>query len=882
MFKYKTVVQSVKYKINSNESCLKCGFSAKNFYLCLDFITNPNRALLFDMKISKIVLIAVLCLFVGHIAHSQSNPSLVRATIKKNTDYNFEVESHFTPTGAFNQEFSHVEQLQVVNSGPSPFQMRAIIEEDFVGTALFAVEWTVFTPPFTFEPHLTFYEIEVVESIIESEVDVAIMENGQSEIEIYPLLNDYAEFAPLQLIKVAHVMYGEAEVTDSNTIIYNAPTGFTGEDYIVYSVLDTIDEAGVGNIVIDVLEESPEEIDTLEFVISDIENQLLVFPIAGIALQDEPQAGLVESLSDYAFRYTPDVGTSGVDTFSFQTEGVTRVVLVDVIPVSVEPDYAVDDYYYGRTDETVLIQPLMNDVKNTFPIVDISDELEYVSPGVYSYTPEEGFSGVKVFEYTVDYGFGTATGYIYVTVSDYLPEETIAYSFETPMGQPLVVKYEVPISGYEFNIEDITTDHGLVLPYDENDNVTIQDCGDVSGEAFIIYYPSEGYVGEDQFEVEYCAGGTCATYVVDVEVIDFASEDCLCLEDCVWEGDLNGDGRVNVADLLPLGRHMGYAGVSRDSLSDEYRLPNNVTNWSYNQVNGENMKHIDANGDGIITETDVNSIEEYYDYVSNFVPNQVWPIKDFPFYMIPSQTEVEPGDVMTIDIVMGNTQYPVTDLHGVAFSIQIDPNFADSSSMNLTFFDDSWLTKEGPSLQMTHSSTDGYIEAAVTRTDGIASSGIGVIAQLEFIVEDDAIGIKSENLTAGNDEQTRGGKDDDGDVYIGITLNGAAGTAGAGNYKFPNAGIRLKFNNPGDKVTAANDLLDEDAVLKLVPNPATDIVTLDVNGVISDVSIIDVAGRTYYKPAQSSIDISDLSTGIYFVTVVTDKGSYTEKLQIVR
>lgn len=809
----------------------------------------------------------VLCLVIGHVAYSQSNPSHVRATIAKNTDYLFEIESHFPPVGIFNQEYSYVNEIAQVSNNGNTFQRKAVIEDDFIGTALFAMEWYTFEMPFFTVPHLTFYEIEVVESVIDTEVDVVIVDDPNTEVEIYPLLNDYAEFAPLQLIEVAHVMYGEAEVTDSNTIIYHAPANLEGEDYIVYSVRDTIEEAGVGNIVISLSDDNPAANDTLRFVLSDVEKQLVVFPIDGMSFTNATNDGDIETLSDYAYRYTPSLGFNGTDTLYFNADTVQRVVIMEVIPVSEELDYAVDDYYYTPTNTPIQISPLDNDVKNTFPIINISDELTYISPGVYEFVPEQDFEGVKVYPYTIDYGSDTATGNIYISVSNYNPQSEMAYNFKTLQGKPLVIKYEVPIGDYEFVIDNMNTGNGLVMAHGEETNVTIDNCENVNGEAFIIYYPNEVFTGTDQFSVDYCTGGVCVTYEVTVEVLDIASEDCYCANDCVWAGDANKDGRVNVADLLPMGRHMGYAGTSRTALFEDQWLAEQTTNWTYNQVNGRNMKHVDSNGDGIITEADTSAIIANYDGLNNFVPKQNWPIKDFPFYLHTDQTEVEPGDLVTMDIIMGNTQYPVTDLYGVAFSVQIGPNFADSSSMNLTFFEDSWLTKDGPSLQMQMSTADGYVEAAVTRTNGLPASGIGVIGQLEFIVEDEADGFK----------------DDDGDVYFGVTLQSAGGNAGGNNYNFPNAGVRLKFNNPGDKVL--NTIDDKKASdLLIMPNPASNMITLGVSHseIIEEVIMTDIAGRSYHMSNESNIDVSHLASGVYIVQVKTSENLYTQKLQVIQ
>lgn len=822
------------------------------------------------MKVSifkYLSLLIVLCFC--QMAIGQSNPTLVRDRVVKNTNgtatkYTFTIESSALPTPAQNEEYSNVTGFNYINASSSPYEVQVLITPNFIGTATFAMEWYAPSASIPFiKPMVSFYEIEVVESIIDTEVDVITIADTDTSIEIYPLTNDYAEFAPLSLLGVSQVMYGSAVVTDSNTIIYTP--SLSGEDYLMYTVIDTIGESASGKIVINKLDPNALAVDTLRYTVTDVQSQLIVLPFGDLDQIQSPSQGALDSLSEYAFRYTPEQGASGVDTILFENVGGNnRLVLIEVYPISTEPSYAVDDYYVIAEGATVTITPLVNDIKNTYPIIDISEELDYISPGVYSYTPDEDFSGLKTFEYTISYGFGTATANIYLSVGNYEPQSTFAYSFMTPQDQPLVVKYEVPLDDYEFVSASFNTSHGFVSTYGEDDNVTIG-CDDVNGEGFFIYYPSPGYVGVDNFEIEYCTNGECVNYEVEVEMIQVDTDECYCVNDCVWEGDTNGDGKVNVSDLLPIGRHMGIAGSSRESLYDFWSAED-TDNWTYNQPNGKNIKHVDANGDGIVTASDTNSISQYYNQLSNFVPDQVLDIKDYPFYLVPNTTEVDSGDLLILDIVLGNEQYPVKDLHGLAFAIEIGGGFADSASLYIDLYEDSWLTSVGPSIQMTQSPASGLIEAALSRTDGLPSSGHGVIGQLGFIVEDEAVGFK----------------DDDGERYFSIKLNGATGeTAAGGSYYMPEAGVRIQYVSNGGK--------DEPVILDdmvLSPNPTSDLLRIQLpnaNEVINNLYLTDITGKSISVNANDSvINLGSLPIGMYILSVESDQNRYTQKVQVVR
>ena len=835
-----------------------------------DLLCNETYAFT-DEEMKRVKMIFLMCTMVlslCQLAMSQSNPTLVRDRIVKtggtSTQYEFSVESIAIPTFAYNEDYSNITSFSPIDLSGSPYTFKAFITANFIGTATFAMEWYASSNNFPFiEPRVTFYEIEVVESILDAKVDVVTIDNSITSVEIYPLVNDFGEFAPLTLSDVSQVMYGSAEVTDSNTIIYTVAD--TNMDYLMYTITDSIGESASGKIVINILEDDPVSVDTLSYTITDLQSQLIVLPFGDLKEIQNPAQGALDSVSEYSYLYIPDLGASGIDTVVFQNvAGNNRVALIEVYDVSVEPSYAVNDSYFAAEATTVTVFPLENDIKDTYPIIDISSELDYVSPGVYSYMPDADFSGLKIFEYTIDYGFGTSTANIYVSIGNYEPQSTFAYSFVTPQDRPLVIKYEIPLEGYEFVANTFFTDHGFVETYGENDNVTIG-CDDVNGEAFFIYYPGSNYVGFDDFEVEYCINEVCVNYEVEIEVVSVDSDECFCVNDCVWEGDTDGNGKVNVSDILPIGRHMGISGAPRESLYDFWSAED-TDNWTYDQPSGKNIKHADANGDGIVSVLDTNSISDYYNQLSNFVPDEVLDVKDYPFYLIPQSTEVDSGELLVLDIVLGSEDFPVKDLHGLAFSVQVGGGFADSASLYIDLYEDSWLTNLGPSIQMSKKPADGLIEAALTRTDGLPSSGYGIIGQLGFIVEDEAQGIK----------------DDDGERYFGIRLRGAIGETAAGNsYYMPEAAVRIQYVNEGVK---DEKLFPIDMLVS--PNPTSDILRIDlpnVNEEIRNLYLTDITGKSILvNKSNSTINLGSLPMGMYILSVESNMNTYNQKVQVVR
>ena len=81
--------------------------------------------------------------------------------------------------------------------------------------------------------------------------------------------------------------------------------------------------------------------------------------------------------------------------------------------------------------------------------------------------------------------------------------------------------------------------------------------------------------------------------------------------------------------------------------------------------------------------------------------------------------------------------------------------------------------------------------------------------------------------------------------------------------------------------------INSESMLRAYPNPATNQLTLD-NGesVIKEVVVFDITGRQVKRiisnEFQTTIDVSNLPTGMYIAKINTDQGLLTRKVQVVR
>ncbi|MHA3789366.1 T9SS type A sorting domain-containing protein [Flavobacterium hauense] len=73
------------------------------------------------------------------------------------------------------------------------------------------------------------------------------------------------------------------------------------------------------------------------------------------------------------------------------------------------------------------------------------------------------------------------------------------------------------------------------------------------------------------------------------------------------------------------------------------------------------------------------------------------------------------------------------------------------------------------------------------------------------------------------------------------------------------------------------------ASLSVYPNPTSDVVNVAVDALVSNVAIADLNGRTvksvkFDGVSNASVNVSDLASGIYMMTVSSDKGTTTKKI----
>lgn len=343
--------------------------------------------------------------------------------------------------------------------------------------------------------------------------------------------------------------------------------------------------------------------------------------------------------------------------------------------------------------------------------------------------------------------------------------------------------------------------------------------------------------------------------------------------DCnVWPGNVNTDGRVNMEDLFAIGIYYGDTGTIRPMISNSWTGFQSA-NWStsFDMMYLQDLidkKHADCNGDGVINALDISAIDQNYDSILPNYPHndliQMMPVTaNDPVLEVATPLSYQGATNVSLPINLSAID-SVRNVYGIASRIYYDPALVVPGSVNVTF-NNSWLGTSNVDMLALYKdfSSAGYVDFGIVRTDKITKTGNGTIAYLNF------------TLT-----QVSGMMDIEIDPVIRLIKNGSFST----NQEvfLPVSGINSQFNFINVSVEE-----NENSLAGVYPNPAKDFITIhSLKSEISRVVITDVTGkevlvRECYSHASSVvIDCRELSAGIYFVNVMTNKGMSKKKFVV--
>lgn len=723
--------------------------------------------------------------------------------------------------------------------------------------------------------YLINYKIEINPSSIVANHDYTFAGKNTS-VSVNILANDTSSNGILNLTAIPLTNNGTATI-NGNSIQFTPAPDFEGVAYFNYVVCNGSGLCDNGTVTVQVLGENATKSDTLRVFTKKNQSQVILIPNT-FSVAANPANGNYNTSGDAPI-YTPNANFAGTDFIRFQNGNVTKWVEVKVLDV--EPNtLAFDDEAYTTPAEPIEINVLANDLNKEqsgcFTIVTQpqAGTIESDPSGFVTYYPSAGFTGVDWFTYSIKAPgctgkAETATAYVYV--SNFEPAYTKFHMY-TPAGMPLVIGNDVPIANFMYKVK-AKANLGQVIILEGTRDTTIQGQK-ISGNNIILYQPNTGVTsGTDEFELSYCvldANNSCAyekSIKVEVDILNTGANTQACLNDCVWPGDTNLDGEVNIEDLLPLGVGMGAVGVPRNQ-STSLWFGQYGNNW--NEDSNVNFKHLDTNGDSIVTALDTAAISAYYGKTHGIKSSM--PV--FYKYNIELQGDVfiNPGDVVELNLVLGSEEQPIADLYGFTFPFEYNPIIFNPESVEIDLSGENWFNYNSPTLYMTKNNGKGLIEAATTRTSGIGAKGFGQVGKVRFVVVDDIAGFR-----LGDDEmilELGGGKS--------LITNSAGQLSGVNINP-----IQLHIVRKSEEEIKNTPLTDD--LLKVYPNPTRDLLNVHLNGgqEFEQVVIYNMTGQAVYNSGnlqtnQVQLSTNNLQNGIYILSVHGAKGVLNKKFEVVR
>lgn len=757
----------------------------------------------------------------------------------------------------------------------------------FHGTDVFSYSYMECISRFSCRREVTVTVI-VEENKVIANMDLAYTDMNASAIPINVTANDESSNGVLRLISIPMANNGTAEIVSGQGIVEFTPDpNFEGIANFNYTVCDGTGACDRATVNVAVIDPSKQNVDTTR-IFTNKNEPVPVFIPPFYELLDEPDFGLFSRAGEVPY-YTPEQDFTGTDYLHFASQINERVIEVVVIDY-VRNAYAMDDQVFVSPGDFVEVDVLENDAFGYSSCFRSIGQPKYGrltttpdAPGFVTYQAPEQFTGVDKFTYTIstpDCSEEEETATVSVYVSNYEP----AYSkffMSTPRLTPLVIGYNVPINDFSFDIES-QGDLGKVI-FLEGQRDTIIYGQQVSGYNLILYLPNPDVsTGTDEFELTYCNtstnDGTCRLrkgIKVEIDILDVGeSQEPKCFDDCIWSGDTNFDGIVNIEDLLPIGVYMGEIGQVRRERDMNQWYGQYGDDWQDEKEQSADIKHVDTDGDSIITSWDTLAINRFYGNTHSMTAAKI-PSYDFQI-RLEGNVVARPGDLIELDLVVGSTTAPANDLYGFTFSIPYNKRFFKPEGANIGFDRSSWIKYNSPVLTMTRSSLPGLLEAGFTRTNGLPISGFGKVGTLRLVIHDDISGIKDGKI----------------DVELG-DISTATATLGNGQ----NVGVIVAPHtitidlgqSEQDDTDTAEPSRPLDQRLKAFPNPAGDLLNLHLNGgeEITSYQLFNMTGQLV-KSGQNiqqralQINLSDMNSGMYALRVITPSGLTSRMIEVQR
>ncbi|WP_417875188.1 T9SS type A sorting domain-containing protein [Xanthomarina gelatinilytica] len=234
----------------------------------------------------------------------------------------------------------------------------------------------------------------------------------------------------------------------------------------------------------------------------------------------------------------------------------------------------------------------------------------------------------------------------------------------------------------------------------------------------------------------------------------------------------------------------------------------------------------------------------------------------------------------TLDVIINNSTFVNNDYNGTyGNSITASGNGSVNLNVNNTIFWQNTVNGTAATRDISNglvSTYDVFIRNSIANVSSNAGTYGGTFSATNVTTLDPA----TDNLNLDAEYKPTSASNyivDQGDnAYYDEALFGDLDLSG--NDRVFNTTIDLGAYEYNSTLSVDDISLDENTV-KLYPNPATDVVNIKTNQTIKNVAVFNVNGQKVLDIAnQSQINISNLPTGMYFLSINTNQSNQTIKI----
>ncbi|MBL56268.1 MAG: hypothetical protein CMP61_03680 [Flavobacteriales bacterium] len=327
-----------------------------------------------------------------------------------------------------------------------------------------------------------------------------------------------------------------------------------------------------------------------------------------------------------------------------------------------------------------------------------------------------------------------------------------------------------------------------------------------------------------------------------------------CIDDeCLWPGDCNNDGIVNVKDLIPIGSAFLDSNLNvRRILPTTDWMIQYAGNWQDKKWDVD-KKFADCNGDGKVDIQDRDAIQLNYGYTQQkmYADPELDPYGPL-LNLVAIKDSVVAGDTVKFDLYFGESTKEAENVYAITMSLEHNIASFFGKTENKAEFLQNWLGTDSVDMITMYQPTEKGIDIAMVRTDKQNRSGHGRIASIDIVTPDNLVEKVNEIIKLNLTDFLIVSYEED--TIIPDFKSDAVGIINP-------VSVKSIFNK-----------------INLFPNPSSGIITVKMDQTINDLKVLDIQGRVILSMQPNkknfSVNLEGLETGKYFLAARSKKKSY--------